>query len=153
MPALKQDGPRLNSPWLTRRVGIMIALLSILLISLFYLEISRHGRANINLDLDQTPLTGGSSPDGLIPDTDLPAEAAGEPDCKVGDLYGSCFNDVRFFQCTPDGPLPHPCPAGQKFFCTGDGKGECDSRHSALGKGFEMVCHGKEELGACKKSD
>ena len=132
-------------------------MFTLLAAALFYFEVSNHGRANINLDLDQTPLGSSSNP---IPQADTDAdlsnvledyEDSSSPHCKIGSLYGSCFNEVRFFQCTPDGPLAHPCPAGQKFFCTGEGEGECDSRH-ALRKGFEMVCEGEEELGECKKA-
>lgn len=145
---------RPNAPWISRPYGILLVIFSLLAVSLFYLEVSRHGRANINPDLDRTPL--GTSSDSASPppntDTEL-LDAIASPHCKIGDLYGSCLNEIRYFQCTPDGPLAHPCPAGQKFFCTGEGEGACDERHSTKwsGKGFEMICEGEEELGACKK--
>ncbi|KAM3418097.1 hypothetical protein BST61_g6302 [Cercospora zeina] len=147
----------------SRPLGITIAFLSLLLMGLSYISLVTHPTG---WDVSSTT-TDPSDSQSVDPTTaeDLstssPASLSSSPEaeesaslnCKIGDLYGSCLNDIRFFQCTPDGPLTHPCPAGQRFYCTGEGTGECAPRRSDVGSGFEMVCHGRQELGACRKAE
>ncbi|KAF2207169.1 hypothetical protein CERZMDRAFT_102664 [Cercospora zeae-maydis SCOH1-5] len=155
----------------SRPLGITIAFLSLLLIGLSYISLVSNPKGwSMSSTTDPSDTT---DPQTLDPTTaedfsasspgDLSispgslsspeAEESASLNCEIGHLYGSCLNDIRFFQCTPDGPLTHPCPAGQRFYCTGEGTGECAPRRSDVGEGFEMICHGKQELGACRKAD
>jgi hypothetical protein len=173
--------PTNDAPRLTRTRSILIAILSLLALTLFSLEISHNGRANINLDLDQTPLdipadsSSSNSPNGhsLLSGTTTPSRATPEPEpaaydddddddsppktqCTPGNFYASCFNDIRYFECAASHDntflLAHPCPAGQKFFCIGEGRGKCAARRATrTGEGYGMRCNGEEELGACVK--
>lgn len=139
----RHHGIYLHKKTTTTMPSISVHSLLLLLI-LCYFEVSRHHN-KVQSDL-QTPWRSNMN------DNDVNSAI-----CNIGDTYGSCFNDVRFFQCTTDGPLPRPCPAGQYFFCTGEGNGECDSKrnHEASGKGKEcrMVCDESAgldgELGRC----
>jgi hypothetical protein len=118
----------------------LIRIFTILSMLVFYFEVSRHRSP----PQQQAPLQPSNGP------TPGSSESASGGDCIVGHVYGSCFNAIRYFQCTSTGIVPRPCPAGQYFFCTGDGKGTCEGKRSAVGEGCEMVCDGNEELGTCR---
>ncbi|PPJ54934.1 hypothetical protein CBER1_06076 [Cercospora berteroae] len=147
----------------SRPLGITIAVLSLLLMGLCYISLVSHPTGwSMSTTEPSDSKESQTTAEDLSPSEDFslpPASLSSSPEaeesaslnCKIGDLYGSCLNDIRFFQCTPDGPLTHPCPAGQRFYCTGEGTGECAPRHTDADEGFEMVCHGKQELGACRK--
>lgn len=128
----------------------MLRILALLSIVLFYFEVSKHNKHGLIADQDQTPLSSddaGTTANGESNENKSPSAG-----CKVGEVYGSCFNEIRYYQCTADGPVPYPCPIGQEFHCTENGSGQCDTRGSILGKNnCEMKCDkdGKEELGRC----
>lgn len=99
-------------------------------------------------------------PDDATPGSDFSlsftyTDPTNTPCTNPGWIYGSCTNDARYFQCSPttNTILAYPCPAGEKFFCTGENVGGCDLRSSSVGNGWEMKCDGVGvEMGSCGKN-
>lgn len=98
-------------------------------------------------------------PDDATPGSDFSlsftySDPTNTPCTNPGWIYGSCTNDARYFQCSPttNTILAYPCPAGEKFFCTGENVGGCDLRSSSVGNGWEMKCDVGVEMGSCGKN-